>query len=251
MRLFIINGATRGLGYAFVQQLITQKEQNILCIVRDKSKLSDLIYVKDRIQIIKCDYSNLREPETMGGIFNEKIDMQKITEVFFMNNLSIVNPIDTICNLKTKEIKNSININITSNLIVIKEFLNFMKNHEASVYILNISSAISKSAKPGLMMYGLAKAYCDYLTASINLEKNQIANEIHSTSFYPGGIDTKMQEELQKELKKESLSEFNYDNIYNQKLLKPKEVAKMIFENFIINKKNWEEKIISINRIKK
>lgn len=248
MNTVILNGATRGLGLALVEKLIKHGETEIFCLVRDINKIGQLGRFKNAIQILDCDYSNVTKV-SKTKIFFKKIRYSE--DVYFINNLSVIKPIDKISNLDKNSIIESININITSNLIVIKEFLKAIQTlTNCNIYILNISSGISKSNMPGLFMYGLAKAYLDYLTSSLNKEY-EVSNSIKvkATSFYPAGLKTDMQDELQESLLNPSLQEYDYSKIFKQDLEAPKKIAEIIYTNFFENKNGWNEEITSFKRL--
>ncbi|MCK9210000.1 MAG: SDR family NAD(P)-dependent oxidoreductase [Ignavibacteriaceae bacterium] len=245
MKTFILNGTSRGLGLAMVKELIKQNETKIFCLVRDTNRIGKLESFESSIQIWGCDYSEVNFAINTKDFFN-KITYSE--NVYFINNLSVIEPIDKIQDLDENSIVENININITSNLIVIKEFLQAVQTYtNSNVYILNISSGISKSNIPGLFMYGLAKAYLDYLTSSLNIEYNIYSNiKVKATSFYPAGLKTDMQNKLQESLLKHSLQGYDYSKIFTQYLEDPKKIAEIIYANFFKNNIGWNEEINSL-----
>jgi benzil reductase ((S)-benzoin forming) len=235
--LIIINGCTRGLGLSIVHQILKLDKFNILCLVRDENTLGDLSDFKDRIDIQECDYSNPDRVNEIGGFF--KIYLKDYNEdVFFINNLSIVTPIGAIGYLTTKDISESINVNVLSNLLVINHLM-----HIKEVNILNISSGISQNPICGLGLYGIAKSYSDYLM-NVLIKENK---KLKIASFYPGGMNTAMQNTLQDNLKNsKSLVQHDYSNIYNQKLYDIDYVAQIIVQNFFFKNNGWKKKVSRI-----
>jgi len=240
----IINGCTRGLGLSLIKLLSKDRMFEICCFVRNIDNLKNLKTLKSKLSIFQCDYSNIKEANNSVSIFRN-ISLENCTELFFINNFSILQPIGKIGRLNSEEINKNITTNIVSNLVVLNNFLDLVLKKEIKTYILNISSGISKNPVPGLCLYGLAKSYMDYLTILLN--KECAVNDIKIASFHPGGMKTDMQNQLKSELKSnKDLIDFNYNAIYEQKLLHPDSVAKIIYENYLINDLGWQKEISKI-----
>lgn len=236
-KLIIINGCTRGLGLSIVESLLKMDVFNILCLVRDENSTGELSNFKGRIDIQECDYAKFEQVKAIDVFFKLYLkDFEE--EVFFINNLSVVTPIDAIGHLNSKDITESININILSNILVINSLLE-VKN----VNILNISSGISQNAICGLGLYGIAKSCSEYLMSVIAKENKKLK----ITSFYPGGMNTGMQITMQAQLKKrESLMQHDYSRIFNQKLYDLEYVAEIIVQNFFNQTIGWEKDVSRI-----
>lgn len=246
MRLIYINGCTKGLGLE-ISKLLVNDEDNLICIVRDKNKLGDLSAIKHHITIYKCDYSSLIDAKNTGnGLFSYH-DYSLYNEIYFINNISVIDPVNKIGCIDDDGIIKSFTINIISNFIVINNFLKSLSNCYSPVYLLNISSGISTNPVPGLFMYGLAKSYLDYLNKQVVREYANNNINLKTTSFYPGGMNTKMQSHLRDELKKIELSEFNYEKIYNQRIMSTKQIANIIVDIYFQNNIGWEKYCSSVN----
>lgn len=241
--LVILNGPTRGLGLALVSQLVKEDKYCIICLVRDLSRIRDLSKFQNSIQIIQCDYSNLSEVNINDGSFAAIFNRQ-FRNVYFVNNLSVLNPVGKIGSLKNLDIQNNIIINLLSCIMIINSFLKYARA-EKFVSILNISSGISQKPVAGLGLYGLSKSCAEYLLEVISKENK--GNRIRVSSFYPGGMKTDMQSILQKELSENiELREFDYSRIFNQELQETKKIAEVIFANFLQSDTGWEKVISKI-----
>ena len=207
-KLLIINGATRGLGYSLTEMISKRKNFDIICVVRNTNELGLLKKIENSIELLQCDYSKSKEVKKIGRKL-EKYSRRNYSSLFFINNVGTINPIGLISCLSSKEIITSIQINITSNLIILNSIIKYFESHVSKLFILNISSGISNNPVPGLGMYGIGKAYIDYITAVFR--KEMINENIVVSSFYPGGMDTKMQSDMQNSLKyNSSLINFDY-----------------------------------------
>jgi benzil reductase ((S)-benzoin forming) len=237
--LLIINGTTRGLGLAIVKLLVVNKDFKLVCLVRDTNKLSELSLFKNDVEIYKCDYSSTSD--ALNSIeFFRRIFKNNFNNIFFINNISTINPVGCLGNIENEQIVESININITSNLIILNNIVHNAIKNKAPAYLLNISSGISINPLPGLSLYGVGKSFLDYITKNLSLEN--MSRNIRVATFYPGGIDTDMQKTLVTNLKnREDLKEFSYEKVYAQKLFSAEKIAEIICNNFIINHNGWDK----------
>jgi short-subunit dehydrogenase len=239
--LVIINGSTRGLGLSLVSELIKQNSFDIICLVRNEKSISGLLEFSDKVKIKECDYSSIESISSINDFFEKTFNNYR-GKVYFINNLSVTSPIGKIGALKDEDILQNITINFSSNLMILNSFLKHVEI-SSNVNILNISSGISQNPVAGVGLYGMAKNFIDYITKTIKLEND----EINVASFYPGGMDTMMQKDLQKEIiENEGLKKFDYTSIFNQKLSDTEYIAKLIISNFLLKKVGWGKLISKI-----
>ncbi|MCC6759305.1 MAG: SDR family NAD(P)-dependent oxidoreductase [Candidatus Omnitrophica bacterium] len=239
-KAIIINGATRGLGLALAKIVANSPDFHVICLVRDMNHLSGLEPIKDHIDILECDYSKIEK--TCGFRQFSQMGPDKYSHVYFINNVSDCLPVGRLGKLDPAEIAKSITVNISSNVIILNNFLNIILQNNVGASILNISSGIAQNPVAGLGLYGLGKAAMDYMATV--LKKEAIENTVRVSTFYPGGMDTDMQSKLQSQLKaSDDLKKFNYDAIYDQKISSPLSVAKIIHDNFLIGDNGWQKAI--------
>jgi short-subunit dehydrogenase len=206
--------------------------------------LAGLNLFKNYVEIYKCDYSSITDALSSIEYFDRSMK-KECTNIYFINNISTIEPIGSLGKIDNEKIVESLNINITSNLIVLNNYIASAIKNKIPAYLLNISSGISKNPLPGLSLYGVAKSFLDYITKCLILEN--VNNNIIAAAFYPAGIDTDMQKALVKGLRnKEDLKEFSYQKVYNQKLSSANKIADIICTNFIINHNGWKKPISNI-----
>jgi len=239
-QLIIVNGATRGLGFELVKKIINSNHYDLLCIVRNTNNLSKLEIYRDDIHLIEFDY---KQPSKIIDVETQLNQLSSdYNKVYFINNLSIIEPIGKLGNIDSNKIIENISINFSSNLLVINLFLKIF-SMKSTCYLLNISSGIANNPVPGLGLYGMSKNFIDYITRVIEVEnkKTKVA------SFHPGGMKTDMQGLLQKQLTdNEDLKEFNYEKILNQRLFTPSEIASVIHAEFLQENSGWSNLISNV-----
>lgn len=184
-KVYIITGANRGLGKAFVDSLINNQECFIISISRrindDQKK-----YSSDKFYFLELDLA--------VDSINEKITVLKdlIGEepIYFINNASIIEPIVKIEELDETEIDKTIQVNIKSTILITKYLLkNFKLN---SLTFVNISSGAANRPISNWSLYCSSKAYIQMFFKTAECEYKQ-------HKFFdidPGFIDTDMQKSL-------------------------------------------------------
>ena len=184
-KVFIITGANRGLGQGFVDVLIKDKNNFVVSISRSLSE-AQKTYTSDSFYFLKADLSH--------NNIDEKISILKtliINEtVFFINNASIIEPIDKIENIEDQAIERTILVNIKSTIQLTKYLLrNFNKN---KLTFINISSGAANRAVSNWSLYCSSKAFIKmfYEVAKSEYEEHRFFN------IDPGVIDTNMQKSI-------------------------------------------------------
>ena len=124
MKLYIITGASRGLGRSIKELL-----QNKYTVV-DISRSS-----KD----FPCDLTLTETiPETLNKVFSQyKIHSYK--QVTLINNAGKIKPVALLGNLSTKEIQDNISVNLTAPIVVTNEFLKHTNSYKGKIKIINFT----------------------------------------------------------------------------------------------------------------
>jgi len=181
-KVFIITGANRGLGQAFVDILIKDENNFIISISRSQTKVQKG-YSTANFYLIKADLSE--------NTLDKKIEVLKelITkqDIYFINNASIIEPITKIEYLDKEVIDKTISINIKSTILITKFLLYHFNNHKLS--FINISSGAANRAISNWSLYCASKAF-------IKMFFNVAEKEYKQHRFFnidPGVMDTNMQ----------------------------------------------------------
>ena len=185
MRVFIITGANRGLGKAFVDILIKNRDNFVISISRTESE-EQKNYSASNFYFLKVDLSENRIDEKINVLKNLITD----EAIFFINNASIIEPITKIENLNEDAIDRTILVNIKSTIIITKYLLSHFKDHKLT--FLNISSGAANKAISNWSLYCSSKAF-------IEMFFNVAKSEYKQHSFFnidPGVMDTNMQKSI-------------------------------------------------------
>lgn len=218
MRLIVITGVSRGLGFALLEQIKTNDKDQIVAIGRRCT-----IKNKKNMHFIKRDLSL---PDLSFSI-DEFPDNPKINEIIFINNAGVVTPIGAVARLKKQEIMQTVLVNYYAPIIISQTLLSIAKNNNVPFRIINISTGAAERPFFGWSIYCSSKAASKMFFECLQLEDNVSVSQIS-----PGVIDT----EMQGEIRKADINDFPMKEEFiaykeNNLLQSPSTVARSILES--------------------
>ncbi|MGE5634630.1 MAG: SDR family oxidoreductase [Deltaproteobacteria bacterium] len=172
---------------------------------------------------------NIQSAKVTNEIEQEIVDL-RITKRFgridiLVNNAGIVY-FKTIMDTTEEEWNKTIDTNLKGAFLFTKEVLPYMFEDKFGGIIVNVSSEAGKYGFANLSSYCASKFGIIGLTESVAKEVNDF--NIRVMAICPGGVDTKMMEDIINQ---------GFDKS-SMKLMKPEEVAKKIHD-MIFNQKSY------------
>lgn len=194
--IYIITGASKGIGLALGKQLL-QNNHQLICIARTKNVALEKLAKEEKCPLlyIEQDLAQTNElPTLMDQIFQAiPDDFESIT---LINNAGIVEPIGKVESHSLEAIANSITVNLTAPMILTSMFINRLENQPVVKKIINISSGAGRHPYSGWGCYCAGKAGLDHFTRVVSEEQANKENGTKIISIAPGIIDTGMQEKI-------------------------------------------------------
>ena len=187
-KTILITGANQGLGYQIAKRFAIKNANLILC-GRDKKKNlianKNIKYLsKGKVLFYNLDIS---ESVKVDNFFKNFLKFKKID--ILINNAGIYGPIGKTENLKWKEWKETININLLGSVYFINKILpHFRKNNYGK--IIQMSGGGAASAFPNFSPYAVSKAGIVRFIENVSLETK--GKKIFANAIAPGTIDTRM-----------------------------------------------------------
>ncbi len=219
MDVIIITGGSKGIGKAIANKYAT-KNYKVYSLARSTSDIKNVTQ-------ITVDLSNLKDTETHFKNLLEEIKQQVITSITLVNNAGRLGKITTIENLTPNDINTTIQLNITTPIILTSLFIKLTQSITCKKQIINISSGAATKPYEGWSVYCTSKAAIDMLTKTTASEQASIKNGVKCIALYPGVVDTNMQSQIR------NTSENDFKNL--QRFIDLKENNELYTPEFVAN----------------
>jgi len=195
MNLYIITGASKGLGFSIAKRLLG-KENSLVCISRNINKeLAELAKSKgENLKYYEFDLKKIEQTENLVKNILSEIELKKFNKIYLINNAGVINPVSSIEDLKLNEVVDNFYVNFLSAFILTSFVLKYTRQFKGERIIVNISSKAASMPNKYWACYSLAKSALDGLTKYIFVEY-QKNGKTKAISFHPPAMDTSMRKE--------------------------------------------------------
>lgn len=234
-KLFLITGASSGIGKALSVHLASQNHK-IIAVARRQSELEELKKLYPTlIEIVVADITN-----NDGQLKIKQAIPKDTTALYLVHNAGIALP-RLIEDISEKEWDQHFSVNLKAPFFITKLLLPYLKNGGR---VLHVSTGLAQQALPGFLAYGVSKAAFYSLKEYCNAELN--SKGIFFSSVRPGAVDTDAQQLIRNCDSKRFPNVNKFRDFHtNGKLLKPSTIANFLCwillqvddENFI--KSEW------------
>ncbi|WP_417454551.1 SDR family oxidoreductase [Kiloniella sp.] len=181
-KIAFVTGANRGIGRAFVEELIATGASKVYAAARDVDKLSDLVLQSEgKVIPVTLD---VNQPDTIKSIANDFKDISLL-----INNAGIARFTSFMTAPSLDDARDEMETNYFAPLNMIRAFAPVLKTNGGGA-IVNISSVAGYLNFPALGSYSASKAAVHSLTQGVRAEL--AAQGTHVVGVYPGPIDTDM-----------------------------------------------------------
>ncbi|KAK6198856.1 glucose/ribitol dehydrogenase [Scheffersomyces amazonensis] len=232
----ILTGASRGIGKAIAEILLTTNDQTkLIAVARSGDNLKDLEekYGSDRVGIVIGDVAEQSTTKAAIDLAIKKFG--QINSV--IANAGVLDPVGPIEQTDLAKWKRLYDINLFAVVDIIQQSLPELKKTNGN--IIAVSSGASLKPYNAWYAYGSSKAALNHLIASVAEEET----DIQSISIAPGVVDTAMQQDIRnvfgKKMAPDALSRFT-DLHKNNQLLKP-ETPATVYVNLAI--RGWSKEV--------
>ena len=199
--LYIITGASRGMGLAMARQLL-QPGNTVLCIsrtsndtlaVQAKQAGVNLLQWTQDLALGAATCARLEQwlREQTGGTSSDIFASAKL-----INNAGVIPRIGPLSEADADDLSHAMRVGLEAPMQLTSAFLRATQSWTGVRKVLNISSGLGRRAMASQAGYCAAKAGMDHFTRCVALEEALKANGAKLCSLAPGVIDTGMQEQL-------------------------------------------------------
>jgi benzil reductase ((S)-benzoin forming) len=203
--LFIVTGASRGMGAAMAEQLLAPGH-TLLCISRGTSDAQRARAAQCGAHLEQWPRDLTEAPKVADELeaWLRTWDAQRFDEAALVNNAGVIARVGPLDGSTTAELSAALRVGLESALLLTAAFLRATRSWRAlaqgRVKVLNISSGLGRRAMAGSAPYCAAKAGMDHFSRTVALDEAHRAATLGAgakiVSLAPGVIDTGMQEQL-------------------------------------------------------
>lgn len=195
--LFILTGASRGMGLAMAQ-LLLQPGHTLLCISRSTHETLAVQAKQAGANLLQWTLDLALGARTSARLeqwLREQPD-GSFTSATLINNAGVIPRIGPLSEADADDLSHALRVGLEAPMQLTSAFLRATANWPMQRKVLNISSGLGRRAMASQAGYCAAKAGMDHFTRCVALEEALKKNGAKLCSLAPGVIDTGMQEQL-------------------------------------------------------
>lgn len=250
MNIYIVTGASSGIGEAIARKLILERH-TVICISRKRNE--SLIELASSIQSSLWYFeTDLGNSGLISGLMNDIFkltDEDQISAISLINNAGIIDPVAPAGNYNNDELQQLIHVNLLAPMLLTNEFIRHTLHLAIPKSIVNISSGAAASPYAGWGAYCSSKAGLEMFTRVLKLDQKQNPHPVRVLSIAPGIVDTPMQARLRNTNEADFPMKSRFEQLYQHNLLsRPSEVAEKII-NLIFGELPGDDEIIDLRKI--
>ena len=187
--LFIVTGASRGLGRAMAEQLL-QPGHLVLGLSRQAPA------APPGLEQWPCDLADPLPVAARLQAWLEGLDGSRFASAALINNAALLAEPKPLRDADAASLSASVRVGLEAPLLLAAAFLRATRNWTADKRVLHISSGLGRRAMAAQGPYCAVKAGLDHLARAQALEEALQVNGAKVASLAPGIIDTDMQVQL-------------------------------------------------------
>ena len=187
MDLYIVTGASRGLGLAFAQLLAAETGTCLLGISRAGVPAGVAAW-----RDLRADLGTAAGLSAAAEAVSAALPAQAWNRAVLINNAGMIEPLGVRGHIDAEALQRNIAVNLTAPMILMNAFL-AASTQVAARSVINISSGSGRRPIAGSGAYCAAKAGLDMASRVAALEEENAGSTVTISSLAPGIIETDMQ----------------------------------------------------------
>lgn len=195
--LTILTGASRGMGLAMAQQLITSGH-HLLCISRHANDSLTSAAQTAGVPLTQWthDLSDGLGASQRLQDWLASLDASTYASATLINNAGVIPRIGPLSQADASDLAQALRVGLEAPMQLCAAFLGATEHWGVTRKVLNISSGLGRNAMASQAGYCAAKAGMDHFTRCLALDEALKPNGARVCSLAPGVIDTDMQVQL-------------------------------------------------------
>ncbi|MGB4117542.1 MAG: SDR family NAD(P)-dependent oxidoreductase [Polaromonas sp.] len=195
--LYILTGASRGMGLAMARQLL-QPGNTVLCISRSTNETLAAQAKQAGVNLLQWT-----QDLALGAVTCARLEQwlreqpsSSFESATLINNAGVIPRIGPLSEADADDLSHALRVGLETPMQLTSAFLRATASWPGQRKVLNISSGLGRRAMASQAGYCAAKAGMDHFTRCVALEEALKTNGAKVCSLAPGVIDTAMQEQL-------------------------------------------------------
>ena len=187
MNLYLVTGTSKGIGFALMQALYADKDNELVCLNRSGAA---------ELPGVTIHAVDLSDPFAIDAVFADvgnSLAGRTFDKAVLINNAGMVMPVGPLARNATADIVANIQVNLVAPMVLTRCFLAATEGKAKLRRVINISSGAGKRPVAGWSAYCAAKAGLDMATRVAALEAETYGTGVEIVSLAPGVVDTPMQ----------------------------------------------------------
>ena len=195
--LFILTGASRGMGLAMARQLL-QPSNMLLGISRSANETLAVQAKQAGANLLQWTQDLALGARTSARLeqWLREQEASSFASATLINNAGVIPRIGPLSEADADDLSHALRVGLEAPMQLASAFLRATENWAGQRKVLNISSGLGRRAMASQAGYCAAKAGMDHFTRCVALEELLKTNGAKVCSLAPGVIDTGMQEQL-------------------------------------------------------
>ena len=194
MTLFIVTGASRGLGRAIAAQLL-QPGHHVLAMARHIAPELEAM-AQARGARLTAWAQDLADAPAAAQRLVDWLAQQPLADAVLINNAATLSTPAPLGESAADELSLAVRVGLEAPLLLTAAFLQATRDWGTDRRVLNISSGLGRRAMAGSASYCAIKAGLDHFSRAVALEEAARPGGARIVSLAPGIIDTDMQVQL-------------------------------------------------------
>jgi NAD(P)-dependent dehydrogenase (short-subunit alcohol dehydrogenase family) len=195
--MFIVTGASRGLGAALARQLLAADVQ-LLTIARhpDASLAGAARTAGAVLEQWALDLAHDVGAAARLEAWLHRIDRARFAEATLINNAGLLGTVGPLDAMPAEELAMVLRVNLEAPMTLTAAFLRATAHWSARRKVLNISSGAGRNPVEGWAAYCASKAGLDHFSRVAALDEARKQNGAQIVALAPGVVETAMQRQL-------------------------------------------------------
>ena len=196
--LTILTGASRGMGLALAEQLLSA-DALLLCISRHANPALGKQATACGAELLQwqADLGDAAAVAQRLGDWLKSQDPATLASATLINNAGVISALTPLRASEASDVARALRVGLEAPMLLSAAFLGATQGWtQLPRKVLNISSGLGRRAMASSSAYCAAKAGMDHFTRCLALEEAQQAHGARVCSLAPGVIDTDMQVQL-------------------------------------------------------